>query len=251
MLGDIRPYTATPRRREEARRRGHVAHSRDLSVVVGLAASLLALRFAAPAAWDVLREMARRGFSDWQTVGEDPSRLVGLTGQAAALGLLALGPVMVATAVATLGAHLLQTGFLLRPPGVRPEGASGFSPGPAMARVFSLDSLVAVVLAGLKLLTLAWAAWGAVQALAAQSGLDALGPAAAVGGGRAIVSLAALACLDYVYRQWQFEQGLRMTRAELEAELRETEGHPITRARRRRVRRPRERGAGHWRQPKR
>lgn len=238
MLGDFRPYAPTPHRREEARRRGEAACSRDLSVAAGLIAAAAVLALTWPGIWNTLQCAARRGLTRWQNADVEPGALIELAGETITAGLLALAPALLAAFAATLGTHLLQTGFLLRPPAFAID-ASRFSLGHATARLLSLDTLIEATSAVLKLLALTWAAWGAVAVLTpAKDGTLILGQALAVGAGRAIVALAVLGALDYTYRRWRFEQRLRMTRTELEAEIRETEGHPITRARRRRLRRP-------------
>ncbi len=232
MLRDIRPYAPTPHKREEARRRGEAAYSRDLSVVAGLLAAIAVLALTWPAVWGTLQETGRRGLTQWQAADVEPTALLEFAGETMMVSLLAIAPTLLTAFAVTFGTHLLQTGFLLRTPAVTLD-VSRFSLEHAIARLFSLDTLIEVISAVLKLLALTWAAWGAMTVLLpAKEGVLILGTALSAGAGRAIVALGALGALDYAYRRWRFEQGLRMTRAELEAEMRETEGHPITRARR-------------------
>jgi flagellar biosynthetic protein FlhB len=233
LLGDIRPYPPTPRKREEARRRGHVPHSRDLSVAAGLAAGVVTLWLTGPLAWGTLGDVARRGLSDWRLVHGDAGALASQAGSTTVAGLLAVAPAILATVAATAMAHLLQTGFFLGPP-ARPEGLR-FDTGAGLSRLLSIDGLAAVISGALKLVGMLWATLGGLEVLAdAKDGTLPLGLAIGMTATRAVVAIVALGALDYGYRILRFESQMRMTRAELEAELRETEGHPITRTRRRR-----------------
>ncbi len=234
MLRDIRPYAPTPHKREEARRRGETACSRDLSVAAGLLAAVAVLGLTWSGVRDALQQALRQGLTQWQPVGVEPEALLEFAGETMVVSLLAIAPTLLTASIATFGTHLLQTGFMLRLPAA-PFNTPRLSLGHATSRLFSLDVLIEVISAVLKLLALAWAAWGAMAVVfPAREGVLILAPALSVGAGRAVAALGALGALDYAYRRWRFEQGLRMTRAELEAEIRETEGHPITLMRRRR-----------------
>ena len=231
MLREVRPYSATPRKREQTRRHGHVRQSRDLSNAVGLLAGVVALWFAWPSAWRLLGQMVREGLSDWHAVGGDASAFPTLLAAAVLSGLVAVAPVAIAALAATLAAHLLQTGFLITPPSPRR------STGSWLALRLSPEAFLTASMAALKLAAIAWAAAGALGVLSpGEGGSLALGAAMAVFAGRCLPALLALGALDYALQHWRFEQRMRMTRAELEAEQRETEGHPTTRARRRKQR---------------
>ncbi|MBI4083683.1 MAG: flagellar biosynthesis protein FlhB [Candidatus Lambdaproteobacteria bacterium] len=55
--------------------------------------------------------------------------------------------------------------------------------------------------------------------------------------GRVALAMVALAVFDYLFQRWQLEQRLKMTRQEMREELRQTEGDPQIRARVRQVQR--------------
>ena len=62
--GGEKTEKATPKRRDEARKKGQVAKSQDLNGAIVLLASLLSLSALGPAAWrhmrDAMRDLARR-----------------------------------------------------------------------------------------------------------------------------------------------------------------------------------------------
>ncbi len=225
----------TPRRRQEAHRRGMLATSTDLIGAAGLAAGGLALAFGGGAGlWRGLERLLSAGLSR-------PATEVGgwdLLGSQVAGGLLLVAPVALAAGGAGIGVGLLQTGagFSLHP--LKPD-LGRLDPIAGLRRLVSLRGLVELIRALLKAVVLGlvvyftlaprlfrlplWSAGG----LAA--GLGELWGLAAELFFRAVLVLGVLAAADYGYRLWRHERDLRMTRTELKEELRQAEGDPTVR----------------------
>jgi flagellar biosynthetic protein FlhB len=229
----------TPRRREEARRRGHVARSADLGPAALLLGALGALALWGPTWLEGLRTLLARGLEGSGGPPEAdalPERLGRLLLEGARLTApLVLGPVALSVA-----AQLVQSRFLLSWTALRPDWArvdprrglerwlsrrSAVELGKALARLLVLGALVtaAVRAAWPRLVDLGQA--GPRQTLVQLAGLllDLAGRAAA--------AWLALAALDYLYQWWEHERSLRMSREEVREELRHTEGEPRLRAR--------------------
>jgi flagellar biosynthesis protein FlhB len=148
-----------------------------------------------------------------------------------------------AAAAAALAAGLAQTGGLLSPGAPRWRGerldlAAGLRrlAAPDTAAAGSLQATLAIGALGVAALVLA----GLAPALAAAPRLGAGGAGAALAGvarSSALPLLAALAAAgaaDLLLARRRLARSLRMTRAEVERDLREEEGDPWTRAERRR-----------------
>jgi flagellar biosynthetic protein FlhB len=155
-----------------------------------------------------------------------------------------VGPVLAATAIAALAASVAQIGFRLAPKRIKPEG-SKISPAAGLKRLLSTRALVELVKALAKIVLVGWITWKLVRngddrivplALAAPSDILAI-----AGGelGRVIAwsasALAALAGLDYLWQRRQHAASLRMTRAEVKDERRQSEGDPHMRQRMKRA----------------
>jgi flagellar biosynthetic protein FlhB len=202
MAGELPP---TPRRREEARRAGQVAHSPLLTGAAALlAGALAAVSMAGPAARR-LAELFRRAMA-----GQIPVEN-GLS-QALSLGSWIVLPIAMAALAGAAAAGAAQTRGLFTLGAFERrarEEAAGFM-GWALAAALILFA----VLAGR-------------NALAGLPALDGLWP-------RALLLFAAAGAADFVLRRARLERALAMTRAERRAEQREEEGDPRLKAERRR-----------------
>ncbi|MBK9516583.1 MAG: EscU/YscU/HrcU family type III secretion system export apparatus switch protein [Anaeromyxobacter sp.] len=233
-----RTEAPTPRRLAEARRRGEVAVSRELTGAVALAAGLAALAAAGPALLDAAARLLRRGLG--AALGQQPPPAAALLEAAGAVARLSALPCLAAL-VAGAAAGLLQSGGLLAPAAVAPR-AGRLDPASGLARLVSGDRLAAVGLGLLKAtlvagLALLWAR-GALPALAALP--RAAHPLSALGGVLApllrglLVALLLLGGADLLLARRRHQRRLRMTRDEVRREQREDEGDPAHRGERRR-----------------
>jgi flagellar biosynthesis protein FlhB len=232
----------TPRRLREARRRGEVAFSRDLTSAAAVAAAVgvLWLGGGAPAARAVayFREALQAAVTS-----SDPVRALDA---ALVVGARALAPPLLAAAAAALLLGALQTRGLVAPAAVAVEPgrlspaagwrrlAGGRAAGEAGSGVLKLGLALAV----------AWVALRpALGALSMLAGAPAPRVLAAFGAlGRSLAARLALAGLgigaaDYLLARRRHRRALLMTREEVERDLRETEGDPAHRAQRRRLHR--------------
>jgi type III secretion protein U len=231
----------TPRRLEEARRRGEVATSRDFTGAVALLAAFAVLALGAPAGLARLvaywsRALAAAGHGE----GGALAGLAVALGQAARL----LSPPL---AVAVLAAALtggLQAGGLFTLHSLRVD------PGrvvPSLRRVASGAALVELGKGLLKVLLVGALAWATLRQLApalvrlpgAGAGrlVAALGRTAGTLGSRLVAAALALGVVDLAWRRHQHRRKLRMTRTEVRRERKENEGDPRHKAERQRLHR--------------
>jgi flagellar biosynthetic protein FlhB len=230
-----RSEPATPRRRQRARREGQVAVSRELTAAVALFALALYFQVAGPT---------------W--VGELASDVAGLlalpatTPPAPALGVLGqafvalTAPALLAAFVMALLVGVGQTGLLFRPAALLPDFGR-LNPFAGLARLFSRQAAGEALKALVKLVLLVWLAWstlgGLLPSLLAAAGGSVAGSAQlafAAAAGLSVKLAGAyllLAGADYAVQRARVEARLRMTRAEIREELRETEGSPEVRRR--------------------
>ncbi|HXG51821.1 MAG TPA: EscU/YscU/HrcU family type III secretion system export apparatus switch protein [candidate division Zixibacteria bacterium] len=226
----------TPRRREEARRKGQFARSKNLVPAATLAATAVALRFGGEELTARIGRCAVAFFElagTWKpATGEELSALAVETGLLLAPALL---PVLGAGLLAGLGSGFLQSGFVLAAEPLkldwtRINAAAGFR------RLLSLEAAVelvkAIILIGaLGTLGGAYLYYG-IPSLAALAGFRAaeVFSYASTEGARLTAwvagAMAALAGLDYLYQRRRTEARLRMSREEIKEELREQEGDP-------------------------
>lgn len=237
-----RTEPATPRRREEARERGQVARSADLSSAVILLAAVLGLRFAGRPLIESLFGSASTVLEGLAGVDGDPAALMARFGGAFTAVLLGFLPFAGIVFAAAVGANLVQVGFLWTATPLVPD-LDRLNPATGLGRLFSLRGLIRLVGGLLKValvgIVVFWTIWAERAVLVEMSGRDfeqipgltvELMQSLSL---RAALALLVLALAEYGFQKWQFERDLRMSRRELREELRRFEGDPRIRERRR------------------
>jgi len=243
-VSGARSEPPTPRRLAEARRRGQVAVSRNLTGAVALAAGAGVLALEGAASRGELVGLVRRSLQSAPLAPEPFSALgpAAAAAAAAALGAVARLVAWPALAAALAGAicGLVQTGGLFAPRLAAPQ-AGRLDPGAGIRRLFGRERLAATGLSLLQAVpaALLLAAWLRGNATALGQ-LPRGGSAAAAAGllaplaGQLLALLALLGALDLLLARRRHRRSLAMTRDEVRREQREEEGDPGHRAERRR-----------------
>lgn len=234
-MSQERTEAATPKKRRDARRKGQVARSSELSGALSLLAALLALRTAAPWVWQHLWQNMTQFFATAGSKELSPALVGSMLLQSAEHAVLLAAPVAGTAALAGVGSGLLQTGLVSAPNLLSPD-FSRIDPLSGAKRVFSRRALVEMVKALAKVAVVGYFALQGVRgdfARLMSLGEMRIGAAAgvvlAIASGmmvRAAVSLVVIGGLDYLYQFYEFEMGIRMTKQELKEEAKETEGRP-------------------------
>jgi flagellar biosynthetic protein FlhB len=238
---------ATPRKLDEARRKGDVAKSADLNQVASLAAACTVLIGAGGS----LSTGLARGLLPFIA---SPNELIGLldSGHGAEIGwraVMAAGPfvlaVLGAAALAGAGANMLQQGLLWSPDKLTPD-FSRVSPLSGFKRMFGIDAFVQFLKTLLKLVVTCWVAWSVLAPHRSElPNLAAMDPVSVLIFARklliamlsAILTFMVLTgALDWIWQRQRFQQRMRMSREEIKEENRQSEGDPHVKARRRQIR---------------
>ncbi len=247
MAEDLGEKTEDPTQRKltEARERGQVARSADLSAAIVLTgAALLLYVFGS----DILGGMGTfmRNTLEPESLGrgihlqtvEDSVRF------AVQVGMRLLGPVLAIMAIIAWLDQLGQVGWNFTTKPLTPK-FDRMSPAKGIKNIFSRRSLVKAIINIVKLTVIATVAFlvihGAEDRIVA---LPALTPAGAMLitaqlvvelGLWIIAVLLLIGAIDRTYQSWQHNHDLRMTKQEVKDERKSTEGDPETKARRMRI----------------
>jgi flagellar biosynthetic protein FlhB len=239
---DEKTEPPTPRRRQEARRRGQVPRSQDLSAAVLLLAGFLALAFLGPGIWHTLLAITRAGLTGETTARTDD--VLRFAGTAAFEAIKWIAPFLLILMFATLATLVAQVGLLFTGQPLIPSLAK-INPLNGIKRLFSIRSVMLGVVSFGKLLVV-----GVVAYLTISGSSDAIIYAFTFGAAEVLrlgasqvfsltmrlsAALLILALLDLAWQRYRHERDLRMTKEEVKDELRSMEGDPQIKRRRREV----------------
>ncbi len=241
-----RTEPATPRKREEARRRGQAARSADLSSAAVLCAAVAAIGLFGSGLGGGLAGAVSGTLGNLAAADGEADNLLLHYGASVSSVALAFLPIALFVVSAAAAAGLLQVGLLFAGAPLAPDPAR-LDPLRGLGRMFSARSLARLLGGLLKLAAVGAVAgftiWGE-RARLAEAALLPLEEGLGLAGGtvsalalRTALVLLALGLVDYGYQRWQHERDLRMSRAELREELRRYEGDPAIKERRRAVQR--------------
>ena len=242
----------TPRRRQQAREEGQVAHSHELASAGLLIVGIAVLLVLGGKAVVFFAQLAQRqlGGESWLSSGADATSVDFVVHQWRTLTLeliQVMAPILGVLLLAAVAVHVFQTGFLVAAASDWFLIWSRISPVAGLGRIFSATNGVRLALGFAKLgvvsLVAFWSLYSQRDEILRLPALEPQQIAAAVAeitlwtSLKIALALGVLAVLDYGYQRWKFEQDLRMTPQELREELRNLQGDPQMLARRRNLQR--------------
>ncbi|EHR71411.1 flagellar biosynthesis pathway, component FlhB [Burkholderiales bacterium JOSHI_001] len=238
----------TPKRLEDARKKGDISKSREVTSTAVLAAALALGMLSLGYATDRLAALLQNLFSlvaqGWGEGGfAGVVRSLGMQAMEAALLLSAL--LMVPLAALGLLVEFLQAGPVMSFEKLKPK-LENLNPVAGVKKMFSMDSLVEVLKAVLKTALLFLVGWLLVRsALPQMVGLAGLGPQSVPRMVDLLGSLtlrlltwtvalfALLSLLDAAYQRFSFTKKMRMSIRDIKQEMKESEGDPHVKQHRR------------------
>lgn len=241
MAKENRTEAPTPRRLEDARRRGQVAKSVEISNAAILLATFGVLSVVGGRLITELAMFMREFLSQALVQGDlSPERVW----RGAFDILIATGgmiwPVMAASVLMGITINLAQVGFLFSSEPVMPR-FSRINPIAGLSRIFSWRALMELMKSCAKVVVIGVYGYITLRdvypALLATSYMEPSHTGFQIGrlmvqlGLRIAGMLGIIAIMDYFYQRKQFMDNLKMTREEVREELRQTEGDPMLRAR--------------------
>lgn len=246
MAAGEKTEEATPRRRQEARKKGQVAKSVEINSAFVLIGGLLVLQLFGPGIYEQLLQLVRETLATLPradlTMAD--TRQLGFT-----LGisfLKIMSPVFAAALMIGVVSNVAQMGFVFSFDQVKPK-FSRMNPLQGFKRLLSKRSLVEVLKGVLKITVVSVLVYMVFQDKAAllldltrMGVLPAFGVMAGIGlelAFKAAAIIFVMAAGDFVFQRREFIKNLRMTRHEVKEEWKQAEGSPQLKARIRQVQR--------------
>ncbi len=242
--GQERTEQATPKRLEEARRRGQIPRSKDLSTAAVVMTGVAGLYFFGGQLGRDIHGIMTRALSLTREQSLDASLLVPTFASAAGDALLACVPLFTVIVLAALLAPLALGGWNFSTEALMPK-FNRLNPLEGFKRMFAVRSLVELGKALAKFGVVAFIAvlvlWGfatELLSLGREPTTNAIVHAIRMcGQGFIAVSagLLLIAGVDVPFQIWQHAKQLKMTRQEVRQEMKETEGSPEVKGRIRQI----------------
>lgn len=231
---------ATPRRREQSRKKGQVPRSQELNSAVVLLSALLGLYG--------LGGMLFQNLAGFTINTLEHSYAFDVTASSLRIYMLdwaraffsTVGPILIVVGVAALAVSLGQVGFMVNEEAMKFK-LERLDPLKGAKRILSKRSLVELVKGLLKVGIV-----GYISYLVIAPELSRIALLSTVGVGDTFrfigfmvfkvgmcttLALLVMAIFDYVYQRWEHNQSIRMTKQEVKEETKQTEGDPQIRMR--------------------
>jgi flagellar biosynthetic protein FlhB len=241
---DQKTQEATPKRKREARERGQVPRSRELSTAAVVGAAVLVMMMSGSHIAASALEFMRGALRIDADLLSEPRRSIMFGAQRLREAMLIMAPVFGATVVAALLAPTLLGGWNFSLRAIKPD-FSHINPISGLGRVFSgrglvelLKSIAKFSLIGVVGTVYLWQHRADLAGLSQQPAEMACAQmihlVAACLGWMAL-ALAFIAAIDAPYQRWNYFKQLRMTMQEVREEYKQSEGRPEVKARVRRL----------------
>ena len=232
-------FPASPRKRQEARKKGQVAKSPELSGALVLLAMAIALHMALTSgvAYNEFQQAVHQAFAFNPHPDGMDLHTANLWQMKIAMAVLILvAPALLAALAVGMIANIAQVGLSFTPETMAPD-FKRLNPMNAVKRIFSVHGTVDLAKGLLKTTLIAWICWSTLRdnmpliasslQLPFTSFLEQIGGVLWTLGLHVCFALAFIAVADYAYQRYDFEKNMKMTREEMKQEMKQSDGDPL------------------------
>jgi len=231
---------ATPRKREEARRKGEVAKSRELPSVAVLLSGLIALTLFGSYIYSHIQVIMKGTFSLLTLNDLSIPGFMAFARKMINLFILLISPLMAAIFSAAILSNIMQVGFMLSGESIKPK-LSKLDPIKGLGRLFSKQSFMELFKSLLKLAIVGGIAYltirGEMKNIALLGDMELNSMIAYILLTifklfiRCTLAMIFLVVIDYAFQKWEFEKRMKMSKKEVKDEFKRTEGDPLVKSR--------------------
>ncbi|MDQ0214286.1 flagellar biosynthetic protein FlhB [Oikeobacillus pervagus] len=231
---------ATPKKKQDSRKKGQVAKSQDVNTAIGLLFVFGFLLIASTFMGTGVFKVFEHTFQHYMLMPLTENNLKMISFEMMKELAMISGPIMLVALIAGIVANYMQVGFLFTGEPLKPK-LDKIDPIKGFKRIFSLRAIVELLKSILKIsfvgavtFIILWLNIDQVLGLSFQSLKDTLttvGSLTVQMGLAASFALLFLSLLDYLYQRYDFEKNLRMSKQDIKDEYKNTEGDPLIKSR--------------------
>jgi len=231
----------TPHKLQEARKKGQIAKSKDVTTALMLIVSFFTLKATAAHMWE---QMVKVSYMTYDLIpGEFSASVVGhLLLEVLKIFFMTLGPMFGATFLTALVVELIQTGFLVSGESIMPK-LEKLNPLDGFKKFFTMKQYIELVKSMAKMAVVIYLIYGVIKEefifviIASQMSLWQV----MVFTGQLVMKVIVrvgifyilIAAFDYMYQRWEFMKSMKMSKKEIKDEYKRLEGDPLIKQRQR------------------
>ncbi|QOR68573.1 flagellar biosynthesis protein FlhB [Cytobacillus suaedae] len=227
---------ATPKKRDESRKKGQVAKSQDVNTAILLIAIFLLFLFIGSFMKDISLNFFRHSFQEYMLMDVSVATVHKIFLDLLLETVIIVGPIMVIALLAGIGANLLQVGFLFSTESIQMK-LNKLDPIQGFKRIYSVRALVEMIKSILKITLIGAVTFFVIylnienilllSQLTLTKSLAFLGKLTIQMGLASGFLLLLLSVLDYFYQKYDYEKNIRMSKQDIKDEYKKTEGDPL------------------------
>ncbi|MDF0725171.1 flagellar biosynthesis protein FlhB [Cytobacillus sp. S13-E01] len=227
---------ATPKKRQESRKKGQVAKSADVNTAFLLIFIFLLLLFIGGFMRDKMIDIFTHSFQEYLLINVTVESVHRLFLEILSEVAIVVGPIMLIAIVAGVAANLMQIGFLFSIESIQMK-LNKIDPIQGFKRIYSiraivemLKSILKIIFVGAVTFTVIWLQLEEILLLSQMSvgsALVFLGKLTIQMGLSAAFALLFLSVLDYLYQKYDHEKNIKMSKQDIKDEYKKSEGDPL------------------------
>ncbi|MCL7746483.1 flagellar biosynthesis protein FlhB [Halalkalibacter alkaliphilus] len=232
---------ATPKKRQDTRKKGQVAKSTDVNTAIILLLVFLFLWLFGGMLGETLFNLLKHTFQTYLLLELTEATIAALFLELVMESAIVLLPIMMIALIAGVAASYIQVGVLFAPEAIKMK-LSKLDPIKGAKRIFSiralvelLKSLLKISLAGVVVFIIIWLNLENVMILSQKSvgdGFAFIAQLTAILGISVAVLLLVLSIPDYLYQKYDHEKQIKMSKKDIKDEHKNMEGDPRIKSKR-------------------
>jgi len=240
MADEDKTERATPKRKEELRKKGQVTRSLEVMTAFVLGAGLLGVWLGLGNMYSEIRALAYSVLGQAGQMELTPDTIMPVISSAVGALVKSLSIVFFLALAGGIVGSVVQVGFMTSWESLVPD-LNRLNPISGLGNLFQKEKLIDLVKSFFKVILIVWVAYSAIEdplsripylsymevrpfsAYMLNIGFLILK--------NVLLAYVVIALLDYAFQKWQFEEKNKMSKQEVKDEYKESEGDPLVRSR--------------------
>lgn len=237
---------ATPRKKDEARKKGQVSRSQDLNGAIILIAGMAAVFATGPYMLEEIEIFTRLYLGERTREQIDQAWVMAMLIESSMLMAKVCLPVMAASFVAALVSSLVQVGFMVSPEALMPK-PSRLNPIEGFKNKFSLRAIVELLKSLAKVGVTGYIVYTVMEDnffilprfmdMGINNIISALGAILLELALKVAVVFVIIGIIDLIYQRYEYEKSLKMSKYDIKQEYKQVEGDPMIKSKQRQIQR--------------